>query len=189
MTISVWRIWGVLLALLLLLYPLLAYWGLTRWEPRYLGLALVVVYLLRGLILANRWHKRLAISVAAVLVGVGFWLLNSEPLLRLVPSFISLCAAAVFGYGLLRPPTLPARMAKRILGTLEPEVESYTTAITWIWLVFFLCNAAVAAITALWMSREVWALYNGLIAYGLVAVLFALEYLYRVLVFHARRSS
>jgi uncharacterized membrane protein len=45
--------------------------------------------------------------------------------------------------------------------------------------VFLLCNGAIALYTALVSSREVWALYNGLIAYGLMGAMFAGEWLVR----------
>ena len=43
-------------------------------------------------------------------------------------------------------------------------------------LVFFALNGAVALITALWASAATWSLYNGVIAYLLMGVLFAGEY-------------
>jgi uncharacterized membrane protein len=37
-------------------------------------------------------------------------------------------------------------------------------------------NGSMALITALWSSFEVWSLYNGLIAYVLMGLLFGGEY-------------
>jgi uncharacterized membrane protein len=45
----------------------------------------------------------------------------------------------------------------------------------------------MALLTSLWASTEVWALYNGLIAYLLMALLFAGEWLVRQRV--QRRAS
>jgi uncharacterized membrane protein len=45
--------------------------------------------------------------------------------------------------------------------------------------VFFVCNGAIAAVTALAASDRVWALYNGAIAYGLIGAMFAGEWIVR----------
>lgn len=44
---------------------------------------------------------------------------------------------------------------------------------------FFLVNGAIALFTALYSSDKIWALYNGLISYGLMGMLFVGEWLVR----------
>src|SRR5690606_11287252 len=116
------------------------------------------------------------------------WYANSELLLRLMPAGINLVCAAYFAFGLSNPPALPTRMAAlhhRVApGDLPAPLVRYTTGVTRVWVGFFILNAAVSAIVALIGSREIWALYNGLIAYLAVAGLFAAEYAYRRLVFY-----
>jgi uncharacterized membrane protein len=53
--------------------------------------------------------------------------------------------------------------------------------VTQLWCAFFIANGAVAIYTALFGSRDDWALYNGLIAYLLMGGLFGGEWLYRSL--------
>ena len=48
-----------------------------------------------------------------------------------------------------------------------------------VWSVFFLCNGLLAAALTLWAPLSWWTLYNGLIAYGLMGLLFAVEWLVR----------
>jgi uncharacterized membrane protein len=48
--------------------------------------------------------------------------------------------------------------------------------------VFFVLNGAFSAYTALYWSRAHWSLYNGVIAYGLIGVLLAGEFVWRYLV-------
>jgi len=47
-----------------------------------------------------------------------------------------------------------------------------------VWSVFFICNAVVALWTV-FQSDEYWALYNGLISYVFVGILFTCEWLVR----------
>jgi len=55
----------------------------------------------------------------------------------------------------------------------------YTRQVTRIWCAFFAVNALIAAWTALWATREVWALYNGFFAYLAMGALFAGEWILR----------
>jgi uncharacterized membrane protein len=48
-----------------------------------------------------------------------------------------------------------------------------------VWCGFFILNGCMAAWTAFAASRETWALYNGLISYLLMGVLFAGEWVFR----------
>ncbi len=183
------RTLGAVAILVLLLYPLLVYFG-GRWlEPRYLGLLLAGVYGVRLLSKAQNPRARLAICAAITLVFAVLWFWNDERLLKLWPALINALMACYFSYTLYCPPTLPARMASREFNDgLPPLVEFYTRRVTQVWIVFFIANGALAVYTALYGSRELWALYNGLIAYGLMGLLFALEYLYRTLIFKKKHG-
>lgn len=182
------RWWAPVIALLLLAYPLLVYWGMQWLEPRVIGLLLVAVYTARSLVLATTARSRL-LALAALLLAAGFfWFANSEAGLKLVPVVINLALAVAFGWTLAHPPTLPARMAERQHGSLTPAMRRYTDRITALWVGFFCLNALLALITALWMSRESWALYNGLIAYLLIGLVFLAEYSYRRLVFFKQHN-
>ncbi len=55
----------------------------------------------------------------------------------------------------------------------------YTRQVTGVWCGFFVVNAAIAVWTAVSASREIWALYNGFIAYIAMGTLFAGEWLLR----------
>ncbi len=173
---------ALLFAAALLLYPLFIYFGSRWFEPRYLGLIALGFYLLRLVVVTRQLVVRVAVLGASALLAVTIWWLNSETLLLLVPASINALMAVVFGYSLYNPPTIPARVAQRFEGELTPEIERYTTQVTWVWLGFFCVNGSIALATALWASQEFWLLYNGCIAYGLTGLLFAVEYIYRQLV-------
>lgn len=182
------RWWALLAGALLIVYPLFVYWGMRWLEPRFIGLILVFVYALRLAISTQKLLLRVLILVTLGVVAVTFWLINSELLLQLVPVFINLVLALFFGYTLYKPPTLPARMAQLQHGFMTPAIEQYTTLVTIIWVAFFCINGSVALITALWLSREWWVLYNGLISYLLIGALLAIEYAYRRLVFFKKHN-
>ncbi len=180
---------GLLAALLLLLYPFLVYFGAQKLEPRWLGVIFAGVYLLRLVFVVRHWWQRLLLLAVMSLGAFVFWWVNSETLLKLVPVFINAGLASYFGYTLWCPPSVPTRMATlEYHGDLPAVVRGYTVAVTRLWCGFFIVNGSIALVTALFFSRDVWALYNGLIAYIAIGLLFALEYGYRILIFHKKHA-
>lgn len=169
-------------ALLWMLFPFLVYAGLEHIEPRYLGLCLLVFLALRNRRAAMRLFpagQAVAIAaVAACLVGV-LYVTNDERLLRLYPALVNLALLALFGYSLLRPPSMIERFARLEEPDLAPAGVRYTRRVTWLWCAFFAANGLAAAYTAWFASRAVWALYNGLIAYLLIGAMLGGERLYR----------
>lgn len=120
------RWWALIAGAILLVYPLLVYWGMNWLEPRFLGLILVSVYALRLFVVTRNPALRWLLVLGILAAGAAFWWLNSELLLKLVPAFINLALAGAFAYTLVYPPTLPARMALLEHGFMTPAIEAYT---------------------------------------------------------------
>ena len=85
----------------------------------------------------------------------------------------------VFATSLVFPPSAVERIARLTEPDLPPAGVAYTRRVTQVWCGFFIFNGALALVTALRMSDRAWALYNGLIAYGLIGLLFGAEWLVR----------
>lgn len=168
--------------LLLALYPVLVYFGLQALEPRWLVL-LIPLALLLGAPLRNPGSPitaagaRIWIPAGAFLVLA--FLANQESLLRLYPAVINTTLAAAFLHSLYGPVTLIERLARLSEPDLPPEAVAYCRQVTRIWALYMGVSAAIALWTALFASREVWAIYNGLISYLCIGLLFGVEYLVR----------
>lgn len=167
----------LLLIALSLGYPLLVYFSLGRFEPRWLALLLCVLALLRAI--GTRERYWLWIAAATGLLAGWALLFNAALPLKLYPVLINAGLLLVFGLSLKFGPPLIERLARLREPQLPAAAVAYTRKVTQVWCVFFLCNGSLALATALWASERVWALYNGLIAYVLIGVLFALEWLVR----------
>ena len=113
-----------------------------------------------------------ALVVAAVLNARG-WVLA-------VPVAINALLLLAFG-ATLRRGSLPMieRFARLQTDALSPEQRRWCRSWTAIWCGFFLANGAAALTLALAAPLSWWALYNGLIAYGLMGLLFASEWILR----------
>lgn len=170
--------------LLFALYPLLIFAGLQFFDARTVGACVLAGLAIR--------YRRTALHVVSgfsigqwlalglpVLLGAAVVATNSEALLLLYPASISASMLIVFGATLFRPPTMVERFARLREPDLPEQSVRYTRRVTEAWCVFFVCNGAIAVYTALFASREAWALYNGFIAYLLMGALFAGERLVR----------
>ena len=86
---------------------------------------------------------------------------------------------AVFAISLRYPPSAIERLARLQEPDLPESGVRYTRRVTQVWCGFFIVNGSIALATVLWASDAAWALYNGLIAYLLMGLLFAAEWLVR----------
>lgn len=170
--------WALVVALTVA-YPLLVFAGLGHVEPRYMALLLLALGLLRLTVggsgaLQVRW-----IVAAALLLAVMTALLNQSLPLKLYPVLVNVAMLAVFAFSLVRGPSVVERLARLTDPELPPEAVRYTRRVTQIWCGFFVLNGLIALGTALWASERIWALYSGLIAYGLMGLLMGGEWLVR----------
>jgi uncharacterized membrane protein len=174
---------AVLNGILVAAYPVAVYVGLTRFSARGLGLLLLVL-LLPGMIAKLRAAKRedlrvvmrLPLTICALL-GLAAWL-NDARFVFALPILINLALLAQF-FGSLRGTPLVERFARMQNPALSPEQVRYCRGVTKIWCGFFVINASISGALALWAPLAWWTLYNGLLAYMLMGVLGATEYLVR----------
>jgi uncharacterized membrane protein len=179
-----------LIILLLLAYPFGVYAGLERLGPAILGAVLAALLLVRLWVLGTR-GLRLGLATALALTFVAtLALTRDETLLKFYPVILNAGLFVLFAISLLRPPTVIERGLRLAGRDVPPEAPPYLWWVTLTWCGFFVINGAIAAWTALAAPLSWWTLYNGLISYGLMAVLFGAEWVARGVYRrrHARRQ-
>ncbi len=169
----------ITLGLLTLLYPLAVYFGLQAFDARGLVLLLLVVAGVRLLTLGQSPLNHWLWLPLLLLLGLWTWLTNSAVGLKFYPVLISASLLVMFAWTLKHPPSMIERLARLQDPELPPQGVTYTRRVTQVWCLFFLLNGSVSLLTTLWGSDAVWALYNGLIAYLAMGLLFAIEWLVR----------
>ncbi|CCH14609.1 hypothetical protein D7U87_15870 [Stenotrophomonas maltophilia] len=167
----------VVVAGISLAYPLLVYLAMGRFEPRWLSLLLFTLALLRAL--STRQPLWWAAAAGTGLLAVLATVLNQALPLKLYPALVNVVMLAVFGTSLRFGPPLVERLARLQEPDLPPFAVAYTRRVTQVWCGFFVLNGSLALLTALYASDRVWMLYNGLLAYVMMGVLFAGEWLVR----------
>jgi len=172
------RLVGLGLLLAGLLYPFAVYFGMEHFAPWQFGLLLGGLWLARGLT-GERRPGNLWMAAAAIGFCLLLALFDSPLLLRWYPVLICGFMLALFGLSLKYGPPVAERLARLSEPDLPEKAIRYTRQVTIAWCVFFLCNGLIAAALTLWAPLSWWTLYNGLISYGLMGLLFAIEWLIR----------
>ncbi len=176
------RLLGPLFIVVATGYPLLVYFSLDHLPPA--AMALILIILAAGrLALWRRLPGDRLLLVAGIIamlaVAIITLLSNSKEGLRYYPVIINTAMLVLFAWSLTQPRTIIERLARLFEPDLPPEGVAHTRQATWAWCVFFALNGSIALWTAVAASWEVWTLYNGLIAYILMGLLFAGEYTLR----------
>jgi uncharacterized membrane protein len=164
-------------------YPLAVYMGLTHFSARGVGLMLCVL-VLPGLVYRFRHARRedllvvVRIPLSVMVVALLGALFDDQRFVLAMPVLINGVLFATFASSLSGTPMVErfARMQDPALG---PAQVSYCRTVTKVWCVFFVFNAAFSAALAFFARLELWALYTGLIAYVLMGLLGASEYVVR----------
>ncbi|MDY7563010.1 hypothetical protein QN382_06080 [Pseudomonas sp. 10B1] len=172
------RLIGLVLLLAGMLYPFAVYFGLGHIAPWQFALLLGCLWLLRGLT-----GERKPGSLWMAGVAIGFCLLlgwaDSPALLSWYPVLSSAFMLTLFGASLIYEPPIVERLARLSDPQLSDVAVRYTRTVTKVWCLFFLGNGLIASALTLWAPLSWWTLYNGLISYGLMGLLFAGEWLVR----------
>lgn len=172
------RLIGLGLLLAGLLYPFAVYFGMEHFAPWQFGLLLGSLWLARALLGARR-PGSLWMAITAIVFCLLLALFDSPLLLRWYPVLISTFMLGLFGLSLKYGPPMIERLARMREPQLPAKAIVYTRQVTIVWSVFFLCNGLLAAALTLWAPLSWWMLYTGLISYGLMGLLFAIEWLIR----------
>ncbi|CDZ95573.1 membrane protein [Pseudomonas saudiphocaensis] len=175
---TVHRLIGLGLLLVGLTYPFIVYLGMGHLSPRLFALMLGTLWLARALSPRQTPLSR-TLSIAALSFCLVLALADSSILLLGYPVLINLALLALFAGSLCSGMPIIERLARLQEPELPPAAVRYTRKVTWVWAGFFSVNAAIATGLALWAPLTWWTLYTGLIAYLLMGLLFAGEWLVR----------
>lgn len=169
--------------LVLLLYPLAVWVGLTRWGVTILAPLLVAVFTLRLLMLRGKLRQQMwlgkALAGVGILLAITSWGLKQTHWLLYYPVLVNVLLLLLFAYSLFAPPTMVERLARITEPQLDAAGVAYTRRVTQVWCVFFIVNGAIALATCLSGDIALWTLYNGGISYLLMGALMGIEWIVR----------
>jgi uncharacterized membrane protein len=128
---------------------------------------------------SNIWNSLLLLAI-----GVLGFIINTNMILKLSPILMNIILLYTFGITLFHPPTIIFRFAVLADKTIpnspgEKKIAAYCYKVTIIWVVFFIINGSIAALTVFSGSDLIWAIYNCGLAYVLAGILFVGEFIVR----------
>ncbi|WP_130470313.1 hypothetical protein [Candidatus Magnetaquicoccus inordinatus] len=164
-------------------YPFVVYFGL-QYIPAQTW-AVLALCITIGRFLGMRRLKSMLPLLAALLASAAlqalslFW--QADLAMLLYPTLMGLSFTLAFFYTLFSPPSMVERFAT-LRQPVPAEAQSYLYKVTLVWVCFLLLNTLASAGTvydALHSDLQLWTLYNGLISYLLMGLLFVGEWLLR----------
>ncbi len=168
----------LVIVVLSLCYPFLVYWGLQHYDARMLLPVLLILLSLRWLVGDKTSERKIIIATLLGVVMIAFvW--GYQLGLKFYPVMMNLGFLILFASSLISPPSVVERLARVKEADLPEHVIAYTEKVTFVWSIFFFMNGSIAGFTALYASEKTWMLYNGFIAYILIGILAAAEWLIR----------
>lgn len=123
-----------------------------------------------------RLIKVLRVALMPALVW-AIYLLKGNLWFRLYPVLMVSLAFVIFFVSLFRTPLVES-VARRTGEILDVRARRYCRTVTVVWTVFLALHLLVTAGTV-FASREAWAFYNGFLAYVMMGLLFAGEWMIR----------
>jgi uncharacterized membrane protein len=182
------KIVQILLSMLLIVFPVLLYFGLNHYSPLlFAGILFLIMSLRLWFFIkkrsAHHYYMLVVIGLYCALVVV----MDSALLLLYYPVLMNIYAALLFGLSLFEENNLIEQFA-RLAGKVVPiYAQRYMRVLTKIWVFLLMVNATASAYTACCTTVAFWALYNGVLSYLFFATFILLEIVYRA--YYKRRFN
>ena len=185
--------WKVLAVAGIIAYQVLFHLGVGSGADRLKTTLLLAPLVALGCWILLRSPNRLIWFLVLLIAGGVTWLLgeDSAALYGVPHAAAYLFMLWLFGRTLLagREPII-TRLARHARGgVLAPDRERYTRRLTMAWCAFFAGQLVVSALLLRFGSLEAWSLFINVLNFPLVALMFALDYFYRLIRFRDPPSS
>lgn len=180
---------GLILLAALVGYQILLHWAVSSEPGNGLGEFITLAPLAAALIwvMGRSWRGRLGLTALTLAAACGWMAWRAAganaDLVYLLPHVGGyLFMLWFFGHTLMPGrEALITRLARKIHGTLPPEIERYSHRVTTAWCVFFAGMALTSLLLFFLAPLAVWSIFANLLNLPLVVAMFLAEYLYRIL--------
>ena len=163
----------ILTIILTVLYPFIIFTALRQgYSLRLMAGILALVILLNFL-----KHKQIVLLILGILLITALTYFQNPLFLKLYPVLMNMGITMLFSLSLRQKPLIQF-FAERMGHELTSDMKTYTRKATIAWAVF-MATLTIISLTTVFMSDFVWTLFNGCIAYILIALMFGAEYCYR----------
>lgn len=164
-------------------YPFVLYIYGPHWQSSLLLGTILTLMSLRALspLLQNKpltsYQQNFLLFMGTLGMGllIGY-IIDKSLMPYLYPVMVSFSMGTVFVKSLISPPSLIEQLARLHEPLLDEQGIIYTHKVTILWAIYCFSNGLISGAIALWGSHTTWALYNGVISYVIMGILFAGEF-------------
>ena len=160
-------------------YPFIIFFGIKVLPPSFFGLILVGLLAMRfGVLLPDERLILLPVLLGLLVYAIILVVLDSTSMLLFYPALVNFILCTVFANSLRYKESLLLRIVRARGVTISEYAPRYLYRLTAIWACFFVVNGIISVWT-ISLPMEAWMLYNGLISYFIIGLLFGGELLFR----------
>lgn len=164
----------IIFGIFVIAYPFMIFYALQQnIAVRFVGLILLISVAIS--FIRNRNKYILAGGLLLVSLVIFF---NQELFLKLYPVLMNTSMCAIFALSLQKTPLITKFAQKMQTKPLNQSELDYTKHATFAWAIFMFVNTVISLITV-FLSNEIWTLYNGFISYILIGTMMFAEYIIR----------
>ncbi len=180
--------WKALLVPACVGYQLLIHSAMMDGQPNYVRFALSVLPLLGlGVWIARCAQHKRRWTLFLLAAAVAIFFIEHEARLGLAAAYgiphTAIYVALLWSFGRTLAPgrePLITRFARSVHGSLPPVMEAYTRRLTRAWCVFFAAQVVISAALFTLAPLEVWSVFVNVLNFPLLALMFGIEYVYRI---------
>ena len=101
-------------------------------------------------------------------------------ILKFYPSICNFFIFCIFFGSLFTKETIITKFARACGDELKKSTIDYTVKVTYVWCIFTFLNFLISVYT-IFLSDNIWIIYNGFISYILIGFVFGVEYIVRII--------
>ncbi len=165
------------------LYPFIVFFALKK----HIALRAVALLLLAIAGVSTMRNKQIWMFVAVLFLCLGLIIFNQGIFLKLYPLSMNLGVCLMFALSLHNTPLIE-KFAIKMGYTMDDAARKYAKRATVAWAIFMGALAIISGVTV-FLSDEIWVLFNGLISYVLIAIMMGVEFFVRKRVARVNRHK
>ncbi len=165
-------------------YPAAVYAGLTWWSTRAVAAVVLAMVVPSAILSVRRASRDTQIAVVSAPLGVVALVLialatDDARFILVMPVMVNAVLFVTFARTLAGDVSMIERYAQLVEPNLSQPERAHCRQVTQVWCGFFILNGAAAGGLAAFAPTAWWALYTGLLSYGLMGALFVAEFIVR----------
>lgn len=160
------------------IYPFVVFFALKR----HVAVRFLALFLLAAAGISFIRNKKIWVFICVLLFGLGLIVFNDDVFLKLYPVLMNVSVCLMFALSLRGVPLIE-KFATKMGYKLGATDKQYAHRATYAWAIFMFCLAALSCVTV-FLSDEIWVLFNGLISYVLIAMMIGV-----VFIIHKRHTD